>query len=91
MKVKKEKKEKTKVKAKSGTSKKEIRSKIQESVNKTITSFHIESPSKKTKRAVKKVSYKIAGTIKRDLKRLKNQKKTSLPMNGEKQKTEATA
>lgn len=89
MKVKKEKKEKTKTK--SGTSKKEIRSKIQESVNKAITGFHIDSPSKRTRKTVKKVSNKIAGTIKRDLKRLKNQKKTSLPLNGGKQKAEATA
>ena len=83
---------KEKTRTKSGISKKEIRSKIQESVNKAITDFNIKTPSKKTKKTVRKVSNKIASTIKKDLKKLKSQKKkASLPINREKQKAEATA
>lgn len=80
-------------KQESGISKKEIRSKIQDSVNQTIIGFHIESPSKKTKRAVKKVSVKIAATIKRDLKKLMKQTKkaSAAAQQEEKQKVEATA
>ncbi len=56
-------------------SKKEIRSKIEKSLNKAITELHITSPSKKTKKSVKKASSKIAGTIKKDLKKLRSKKK----------------
>ncbi len=58
-----------------GISKKEIRGKIEKSVNKAITDLHILSPSKKTKKSVKKASNKLAGTIKKDLKKIQGKKK----------------
>lgn len=89
----KQKKNKEKKKpAKSGISKKEIRSKIRQSVASVLTDLHIQSPSKKTRKAVKKVSGQIAGKIKRDLKRLRHQKKKKgTSVSREMQKVEATA
>jgi hypothetical protein len=56
-------------------SKKEIRAKIQDSVNKAIVEFEGEGPSKRVKKVVKKASKKIASKIKRDLKARKTGKK----------------
>jgi hypothetical protein len=51
-----------------GPSRKEIQSKIQESVNKTMGDLHLEQPSKKVKKVVRKTSKLLARKIKRDLK-----------------------
>lgn len=58
-------------KAKIGITKKEIRNKIQDSVNQAIEDLQIGSPSKKTKKAVKKTSGKLAGKIRKELKKKK--------------------
>jgi hypothetical protein len=58
-------------KVKIGITKKEIRNKIQDSVNQAIADLHIGSPSKKTKKAVKKTSGKLAGKIRKELKNKK--------------------
>ena len=58
-----------KPKEKVGISKKEIKAKIQEKVNLALTEFHVDSPSRKTRKTVKKLSGKVAGKIKTDLKK----------------------
>lgn len=57
-----------------GITKKEIRSKIQDSLNQAIVQLEKESPSKKTTKVVKKASKKIANKVKRDLKNSKPKK-----------------
>jgi hypothetical protein len=75
-----------------GISKKEIRSKIQDSVNSAVVQYEKEGPSKRVKKAVEKASKKIAGKIKRDLKKVKSKKaKVSKKVNGEKVKAQAVA
>lgn len=58
-------------KAKIGITKKEIRNKIQDSVNQAIVDLHIGSPSKRTQKDVKKTSGKLAGKIQKELKKKK--------------------
>ncbi len=57
-----------------GITKKEIRSKIQDSLNQAIIQFEKEGPSKKTSKVVKRASKKIANKVKRDLKDVKPKK-----------------
>ena len=67
-----------------GVSKKEISAKIQNSLNEVIVQFEKDGASKKTNKVVKKASQKIAGKIKRDLKKIKSKKaKPSKKLNGE--------
>ncbi len=65
-------------KAKIGITKKEIRNKIQDSVNQAIADLHIGSPTKKTKKAVKKTSGKLAGKIRKELKKKKPAKNSAV-------------
>lgn len=75
-----------------GISKKEIRSKIQDSVNQAIVQIEKEGPSKRTKKVVRKASKKIASKIKRDLKAVKSKKsKSKKKLDGEKVKAEVLA
>ncbi len=60
--------------AEKGITKKEIRSKIQDSLNHAIVEFEKEGPSKKVKKVVQKASKRIASKIKRDLKKAKPKK-----------------
>ncbi len=53
-----------------GPSKKEIRTKIQASVNQAIGEFHVDHPSKKVKKVVRKASKKLAKEVKQDIKSL---------------------
>ena len=70
--------------------KKEIRSKIQDSMNQVIGHFEKEGPSKRVKKVVRKASKKIASNIKRDLNKVKAKKsKGNKKLNGE--KIQATA
>jgi hypothetical protein len=59
---------------KKGVTKKEIRSKIQDSLNHAIVEFEKEGPSKRVKKVVQKASKRIASKIKRDLKKAKPKK-----------------
>lgn len=71
---------------KSGPSKKEIRTKIQESVNKAIGELHVEHPSKKVRRVVRKTSKAVAKTVKKELKVSKPKKtKRTKKLNGNEQ------
>ena len=79
-----------------GITKKEIRSKIQDSLNQAIVQFEKEGPSKKTSKVVKKASKKIASKVKRDLKDVKPRKSKDKAMgkkklNNEKVKAEVLA
>ena len=75
-----------------GITKKEIRSKIQDSLNLAIGQIEKEGPSKKTSKVVKKASKKIANKVKRDLKNVKpKSSKGKKKLNGEKVKAEALA
>ncbi|CAN5244369.1 hypothetical protein BH09BAC3_BH09BAC3_24580 [soil metagenome] len=60
-----------------GASKKEISTKIQNSLNEVIVQFEKDGASKKTNKIVKKASRKIAGKIKKDLKKIKSKKAKS--------------
>ena len=65
--------------------KKEIRSKIQDSMNLAIVQFEKEGPSRRVKKVVQKASKKIAGKIKRDLMKVESKKrKVSKKLNGQK-------
>jgi len=73
--MKKEKKAKKEAtKSKVGITRKEIRNMIQDTVNKAIANLHVGAPSKKTKKVVKKTSVKLAGRIRKDLKKKKTVK-----------------
>jgi hypothetical protein len=75
-----------------GITKKEIRSKIEDSVNSAVVQYEKEGPSKRVKKAVEKASKKIATKIKRDLKKTKARKaKGSKKINGEKVKSVSAA
>ena len=73
---------------KNGPSKKEIQSKIQESVNKAIGELQVASPSKKVRRVVKKTSRMVAKKVRKELKVSKPKKtKKSKKLNGKEQTT----
>jgi len=55
-----------------GPTKKEIRSKIQESVNNAIGKLHVGKPSRKLEKVVKKTSKLVAREVKQDLKSSKS-------------------
>jgi hypothetical protein len=82
---------KSKVKA---VSKKEIRTKIKNSVNLAIVEYKVVSTSKKVKKEIQKASRKIANTVndvlKRSYKKIQSAKATK-GMNGQKPKVKATA
>lgn len=74
-----------------GITRKEIRSKIQDSVTTAVVHYEKEGPSKRVRKAVEKASKKIADKIKRDLKKSKSKKaKSPKKINGEKVKSHAT-
>ena len=50
-------------------SKKDIRTKVAEAMNETLTQFDISKPTKKTEKFIKKTSKKLSGKIKSEVKK----------------------
>jgi|GEM_PF-5919605 len=50
-------------------SKKDIRAKVEKSMNDTLNQFHIAKPTKKTEKFLKKTTKKLAGKIKQEVKK----------------------
>jgi hypothetical protein len=56
-------------------SKKEIRTKVKDSVSQTMEQLHIEKASKKTKKLIKKTSNKLTDAIQKELKKIEKKAK----------------
>jgi Holliday junction resolvasome RuvABC DNA-binding subunit len=73
-------------------SKKEIRTKVEESVSQAIEKLELPKTSKKTKRIVKKTSRKLATNLKKELKKFyKKDKKSGVAKKVKTEKPRATA
>ena len=52
-----------------GISKKDIRAKVEKSLNDTLSQFDISKPTKKTEKFIKKTTKKLSGKIKSEVKK----------------------
>ena len=51
-------------------SKKDIRAKVEKSMNDTLGQFHIDKPTKNTEKFIRKTTKKLSGKIKKEVKKL---------------------